>query len=133
MTLDILTWTEEYLKYKNTIHRKISKIDKKLQKQELTCHQKDGTIQKYLCLNELEKLKIKDLENNRVSCLNTKQNLDWLIKNWDEIKNMNTTFFFANPSQSMHWSINPKLHDNITEKNNLKQGLKSLFNSIPKI
>lgn len=133
MTLDILNWTAEYLKYKDTVYRKLIRIDKNPQKNEITCERKDGTKQKYLCLNELTELNIANLINTKISCLNTKKNVDWLTKNWDELKDINTTFIFANPSQSIHWSINPKLHDNVTEKSNLKKGLKALFESIPQV
>lgn len=133
MTLDILSWTEEYIKYKDTIHRKLAKIDKNTQKKEVICTQKDGSTQKYVCLDDLTEINTKDIQNLKISCLNTKQNVDWLIKNWDDIKDTNTTFMFANPTQSIHWSINPKFHDSVTEKTNLKQGLKALFESIPKI
>ncbi|MCC7575033.1 hypothetical protein KO361_05560 [Candidatus Woesearchaeota archaeon] len=133
MNLNIMDWTETYLKYKDTVQRKITKITKNPEKEELICELKDGTIHTYICKDNLEDKDTQKIKNNRVSCLNTKKNVDWVIKNWQEIKNTDTIFLFANPKKAMHWSLNPKLHDRITDKTALKQGLKTLLESIPEI
>lgn len=131
MSLNILDWTEAYLKYKDSIHRKILKMEKS--GNNLVCDLKDGSHQKYLCIDDLSSLSVSDLNGFRVSCLNTKKNLDWVIKNWQEIKVSDAVFLFANPKKAAHWSVNPKLHDSISDKTAIKQGLKSLFESVPEV
>jgi hypothetical protein len=131
MSLNIMEWTEAYLKYKDSIQRKIIKLEKS--GNNLVCELKDGSTHKYLCIDDLSSLSLGDLDGFRVSCLNTKKNLDWVVKNWQEIKESDTVFLFANPKKAVHWSVNPKLHDSISDKSAIKQGLKSLFESIPEV
>ncbi len=131
MNLNIIEWTEAYLKYKDTIHRRIKNITKK--EKTITVENKDGTKQEYLCVNDLDEIKKDQLKNKRISCLNKKKNLDWIIKNWKEIKETNTIFLMANPQKASHWTLNPKLHNNISDKTSLKTGLKTLFESIPEV
>ncbi|MFP4567458.1 MAG: hypothetical protein ACLFN8_00790 [Candidatus Woesearchaeota archaeon] len=133
MTLDIIGWTEAYLRYKDSIKRSISKIDVLKDKGEIVCVMKDGSTHKYLCVDNLIELDASNLDNVRVSCLNTKVNFDWLINNWSVLKNVNIIFLFANPQRAMHWTINPKIHDNITDKGSIKSGLLSLFESVPEV
>lgn len=130
--LNVLRWTEEYLKYKDTVQRRIQNI-KRINEQEILCELKNGEQKIYLCLDSLENTKIEDIKNKNVSCLNTKKNLDWLINNWNELKKENTTFFFANPKKAMHWSINPKIHDGVADKTATKTGLKALFDATPEV
>lgn len=133
MSLDILSWTEAYLKYKDTVQRRILKLNKYEDKQELLCELKDGTIHKYLCVDSLANLSPKDLKGLRVSILNTKKNMTWLLDNWQEVKDYDTVFIFANPKKATHWSITPRLHNNIVEKSAIKPGIKALFDSIPEV
>jgi hypothetical protein len=133
MNLDLLSWTEAFLKYKDTIQRKIQEIEINKDKKEIKVTQKDGTIHKYECIDDLTNINIKNIENKRIVCLNTKNNLNWLINNWQDIKEIETTFIFSNPKKTAHWTVNPKIHNNITEKSAVKQGLKTLFESIPEI
>jgi hypothetical protein len=133
MSLNILEWTEAYLKYKDTVHRKIQRIEQKPGTNQIVCENKDGTTHTYICVEDLSSLSPKELNDKRVSCLNTKKNADWLINNWSEVKNTNVTFLFANPKKATHWSINPRLHDSISDKSAVKPGIKALFESIPEV
>jgi len=133
MTLNIIDWTEAYLKYKDSIQRKIKSIEKFSSKNEIICEMKDGSIHKYLCVDDLSKIKASNIKGFRVSCLNTKNNFDWLISNWHELKEFDSIFFFANPQKANHWSVNPLLHNTISDKDSLKLGLKSLFESVPEV
>jgi len=133
MTLNILDWTEAYLKYKDSIQRKIKILKKFSLQNEIVCEMKDDSIHKYLCVDDLSNLKASDIKGYRVSCLNSKKNLDWLISNWQELKSLDSVFFFANPQKAVHWSINPRIHDGITDKSSIKSGLNSLFDSIQEV
>lgn len=133
MDLNILNWTEAYLKYKDTAQRKIKTITKNEKEKTITCELKDETKQTYKCVENLKEIQIQKIQNTKISCLNTKENFNWLIQNWDELKKTNTTIHFANPKRANHWSITPKIHDTITEKNTIKTGLKTIFESIPEV
>ena len=130
--LKILEWTQEYLKYKDMVQRKIQTI-KKINDEELVCELKNGEQKHYICVNTLDDSILEKLKNKNVSCLNTKQNLNWVITNWNNLKKENTVFFFANPKKAMHWSVNPKVHDGVTDKATIKTGLKTLFDTIPEV
>jgi hypothetical protein len=131
MVLNIKEWTIAYLKYKDSVLRKIVSIVSSSDNS-LIVKFKDSEI-KYLCVDELASLELESLKTCRVSCLNTKKNFDWVINNWNFLKDTDTMIFFANPSKAQHWSVVPKTHNNITEKTVLKSGLKSLFDSIPEV
>lgn len=133
MTLNILDWTEAYLRYRDAVHRKVKELKKDEEKKQILCELKNGSNQAYLCLDDLSSVKIKELNNVKVSCLNNKKNFDWLISNWTEIKNKDVSFLFANPSKAAHWSINPKTHHSVSDKSALRQGLKALFESVPEV
>ena len=133
MEMNILNWTETYLKYKDTIHRRIKTLEKKEKKKEIITKHKDGSEQVYICVNDLNEIDIKKHKEKRISCLNTKKNFEWLVKNWEDVKEQKIIFLFANPKKASHWSINPAIHNNITEKGSVKQGLKTLFESTPEV
>ena len=133
MNLNIIDWTDAYLRYKDTIQRKIQKLEKNEKTNEIICELKDGRTQKYICINDIDEIDIKQIDDVLISCLNTKKNLNTLIQNWQDVKEKNVTFIFANPKKAAHWSINPKMHDRINDKTSIKTGLKALFESIPEI
>lgn len=133
MNLNIIDWTEAYLRYKDTIQRKIQKLEKNEKTNEIICELKDGRVQKYMCINYLDEIEIKQIDDVLISCLNTKKNLNILIQNWQDVKEKNIIFIFANPKKATHWSINPKMHDRINDKTSIKTGLKALFESIPEV
>ncbi|HDD70928.1 MAG TPA: hypothetical protein ENF94_02065 [Candidatus Woesearchaeota archaeon] len=67
-----------------------------------------------------------------VVVLNKKANVDWLVNNWDFlIRFPRLCFMFVNPDVSEKWAIFPKTHDLISERNSLRKGLLSLFESVP--
>ncbi len=124
-------WTNAYVKYKDMIPRNIETIQET--EKGLLVKQKNGGEIKYLCMESLETLLPGNIMGERVVCLNTKNNVDWLTKNWDQVKDKKSIFIFVNLDKAESWAINPLLHSAITEKKSLKQGLKALFESIPEV
>ena len=133
MILNILTWTEAYIKYKDSIQQKISKIEIDDKKKEINCEYKDGRKHTYVCLENLKDININTIDKQKISCNNTKKNFDWLINNWDELKKTDVSIIFANPKKAMHWSVIPKAHNNISDKSTIKKGLKAIYDTIPEI
>lgn len=68
-----------------------------------------------------------------VACLNSRENLDFLVDNWEEFLQENLSVLFVNPSFAQHWKVNPLLHDRITEQTSLRKGLESLFSQVPEV
>jgi hypothetical protein len=128
--MNILEWTVAYVKYKDSVQNKIQSIEPDTSKGIVIVKNKDGSELKYICINLLEKMNAKDLKTERVSCLNKKENVDWLIANWDTLKDKRCVFHFVNLKKSENWAINPYMHHSITDKSALKPGLKALYESV---
>ena len=65
--------------------------------------------------------------------LNTKQNLDFLIKSWKSFSsNEKLTLIFANPSSELEtkWIVKPYIHNRICDEGSLASGLKSMFDNV---
>lgn len=81
----------------------------------------------------------KDLDVAHQICivtLNTKANLNALIKKWDEfVKYRNVCVYFVNPDakEQKMWAVCPYTHDLITEKGMLAKGLNSLFSLVKEV
>jgi hypothetical protein len=81
-------------------------------------------------LDDSLKNRIKDSPFS-VVCLNKKENLDFLIKNWDFlVKFSKLSILFVNLKTNERWIIYPSTHNSLTEKESLKSGLNSLYHSI---
>lgn len=130
MHKNLIEWTKAYVKYRDAIHRKI--VDMEIDKHKIILTNKDGNKDVYLCEDVL-KMDPKSVKDEKVVCLNKKENLDWLIKNWNIVKESRTIFIFANINVSQSWAIHPSMHEVITGKGALKPGLQALFASVPEV
>jgi hypothetical protein len=128
--MNILDWALAYVRYKDSIQRKISEIKEDKVNGKLHISFKDGSKGTYLCKNVLSDINASSLTDEKVVCLNKKENLNWLISNWDTLKDKKSIFLFANTKKSENWAINPHMHHSVTDKSALKPGLKVLFESI---
>ena len=128
--MTLLEWTAAYIKYKDSVRGKIQgfAVDEKTSRIDIT--NKDGSKEVFICPKMLNDLDVSKLKDEKIACLNKKENLNWLISNWDSVKDKRCIFLFANPKKSENWAINPFMHSNVTDKSALKPGLKSLFESI---
>jgi len=69
-----------------------------------------------------------------LALLNTKKNLDAVIKNWDVLaKKKDLCIYFVNPNSNDKWLLYPHTHNQITEKPALRRGLESLFAMVPPV
>lgn len=132
MVLTLKEWFKAYLKYKDVVRRNVDRIEDEGDSKVLVFH-RDGSTKKYYCYNALDDNSKSVGIGERVICLNTKQNFDYLLKNWDFFREKKTVFLFANPERNESWGVNAYMHSSISDKSSLKQGLKSLFESVPEI
>lgn len=130
--MELSEWLAAYIKYKDSIQRKIEKIEV-VDKSTVLLMKKDGTQEKAICTEDLSTLAAESLPETRIACLNRKSNLDWLIANWDKVKDKKITFIFVNLQKAESWSVNTLMHHNVTEKAALKTGLMSLFSTVPEV
>jgi len=69
-----------------------------------------------------------------VTCYNTIQNFEFLIKNWDALVRFKRNFSisFVNPfsRSEKRWAIFPTTHDMVTERPALRRGLKILYDTV---
>jgi hypothetical protein len=129
--MNILEWTVAFTKYKDSVKGAIQSMEQDEKAGVLNVINKDGSKYKHLCMDSLVHLDAKSLSDEKVSCLNKKENVNWLTDNWDILKDKKCIFFFVNLKKSENWAINPRMHHSVTDKSALKSGLKSLFESIP--
>ena len=75
-------------------------------------------------------------KNIGIVMLNSKENLDFLIKNWSKlIKFEKLTLFFVNPLSVLEkkWFISPYIHNKICDEDSLNLGLKTMFETVESI
>jgi len=131
--LDLEEWTINFVKHKDMFSRKL--IDFKVEKGTIEFNFKD---KKHLyvivpLLNDNLKKYLKD-EPISVVCLNKKENLNFLKAHWNSfIDYSKLNFIFVNPNVNDKWSINPNIHEKVSERESLGLGLKTMFESVPEI
>ena len=126
----LFSWAQAYIKYKDSVHRRVFEMKLEESSKKIHIKNKNGSEEIYVCINHLEGPS-DNIKDKKVVCLNTKDNLNWLIKNWDSLKQSRNIFIFVNPAVSESWSVHPSIHDVVTDKVALNPGLLSLFGSIP--
>ncbi|MFP4403474.1 MAG: hypothetical protein ACLFPJ_03935 [Candidatus Woesearchaeota archaeon] len=138
--IDLKNWFIEYIKHRDIFLKKIIKITQ-LNDNLVEVTYKENKI-KYYVTPLLEDLfnQIKKLNNNEqfnIITLNSKNNLNSCVKNWNTFsKFINLKIFFVNPYTKEHdkkWILSPFAHEKIADLKNLKQGLVSISDSIEKV
>jgi hypothetical protein len=133
---ELAEWYIEFIKHKDIFQNKILRID-----------QKDDTVSvEYKDRNHKAKA-IPDINSSTdiisilgdedsdiaIITLNKKSNLDGLIKSWETIcRYKKLTIFFVNTKskQETKWMIRPYVHNMICDHDSLKNGLKSMFDTV---
>jgi len=134
--MDLYEWTEEYIRFRDVIRKKI--VDIKKQNRSILVKEKEKENPYLIEEDLLEGInKLSDFEKKKsiiIVTLNKEKNLDVLIKNWDNLLEFeDLTVLFSHPGTNEKWSVHLKSHDKISEKKHLKEGLKILFESITTI
>lgn len=133
-------WTLTYIKNRDVMLKKISKVEDK--KEYILVTNKDETHIVYIVKEKLTSLapimrRFKELEEehkaNKFTLVlyNQRQNLDQVISAWDNLLDLEKlTIVFANPETNEKWVVAPYVHDKIADPQNLKNGLVSLFEGV---
>jgi hypothetical protein len=126
----IKDWTENHIKHKNLMKNDLK--DLKVQDDIIIAvhndYEEEFLLREILTDDLLEKIK----EGKKtVVCLNVRENVDWLHKNWELLhKNQYLTFIFLNPKTNSKWMVKPHIHEKICDKESLKEGLVSMHENI---
>mgnify|MGYP001606786807 CR=1 FL=1 len=133
-------WTYNYIKHKDIIHRRISEINDL--GDYFLVNNKDESHIVFLVKENVSSfnetiVKIKSLEKehnaNKVTLVvyNNKSNFELLVTHWEELVSMPTLIVvFSNPKTNDKWMISPHVHNKIADSGSLKQGLKSMFETV---
>ena len=96
----------------------------------------DGKIEYYYIFNKLNEQILVLLSDKSICfvCLNKKENINFIIKNWEDlIKYEKIKFIMVNTDVNEKWILCPHIHNRISDKGSLKVGLFSLFQSVEEV
>lgn len=125
-------WTKHFIKFKDCMKKHIKDMTIETDRIITTEKIKNKT---YLINEDLEQgtrlLNTAKTETVFVVCLNTKNNVNYLFKQWKRLsEHKDFTVVFANPKSNENWTIHLQTHNAIIEPETLEQGLQSLYKSI---
>ena len=132
----ILTdWIVEYLKSKDAMTKQITSIKNDSENVDVFV---EGSLKnQYVIiqpeLNDISRLDSLKDKHILLVTTNTKENVEFLITNWDAIaKYQHLCLYFVNPNSSLdkRWIIYPSTHDRITERRALRKGLESMYATV---
>ncbi|MGV8150429.1 MAG: hypothetical protein ACP5NV_01750 [Candidatus Woesearchaeota archaeon] len=130
MINELLGWTETYIKNRDLTLKKIVNIKIDEKKETIQVKFKDREVTHYIMPDLSEKIFVLEHGTKIIVCLNTINNFDFLIKNWQKtskIKDM--SFIFVNIKQNDKWLINPYVHSLIADPESIETGLKTMFDT----
>lgn len=126
-------WIIGYVKHRDILNKNIIDIKEELDRVVVEFKDKE---QVFLIRPTADDSVIQEVNKDKnigIVMLNSKENLDFLIKNWSKlIKFEKLTIFFINPFSGLDtkWFISPYVHDRICDKDSLKLGLKTMFETV---
>ena len=129
-------WAVSYVKHRDMITKNIVNIKEEQDKVIVKFKDKEKVFLIMPIVNDSVIEKINKDKNTGIIILNSKENLDFLIKKWSKlIKFEKLTIFFINPfsEPEKKWFISPYVHNKICDKDSLKLGLKTMFETVETI
>ncbi|MBU0757873.1 MAG: hypothetical protein KKF44_07405 [Nanoarchaeota archaeon] len=125
-SIDLKSWLQHYLKYKDSIEQRIKEIKDIDQGVEVIY---DDCSTKFLIVSGLKDENIELLRTHETVCtLNSQSNFDFLIRNWNTLAKLpKLTFIFVNLKLGEKWFLKPHIHNSIADKDGLEQGLRTMF------
>ena len=136
----MVEWTVQFIKNKDLVSKKIEKIENGKDGFDLYVKYKDR--EQYFIIassiNDIDSI-IQKINNNfyfSIVTLNSKENFDIVLKNWNKLIHFKfLNIIFVNPFSEMDkkWIIFPHTHQKICDGSYLKNGLKSMFNMVEPI
>lgn len=142
----LFDWTFHFIKNKDILVKKIVKIEEYINQGYMFVEYKDKRMVYLVApfIDDFDKewdslQEFKKKTKSTDSCIvlfNDKANLDKVIEKWEVIdKDPGFQLVFANPfsMQDKRWVIIPYTHSRVIEPSSLKQGIKSMFETVDAI
>ncbi len=136
---ELKEWIIERLKFKDVLLRKIKdiRVFDNSNSVEIDYSDKKVLIEILPILDLKSYESIKTDRNLILVCLNSKDNIDFLVANWSNfIKNNSLNIYFINPKLEIDnfWMVNPKIHETVIESSKyLEKSLKVIYSSVKKL
>ena len=131
----IMGWGASYMKHRDLVACKIR--DLKVGKDRIDVMNKDGSQELVLGLPDLSKLDPASVKLPTIFItMNKKENLKFLIDEWKKLSAVKEiSIIFINPDSQLDtkWIIRPFVHARVCDDKTLKQGLKSMFDTVDEI
>ena len=136
----LVEWTVNFVKHKDTLAKKIEKIEKNKDGFDLYVKYKDRE-QYFIILPTISDADsiIKRINNDShftIVTLNSKSNFEIILKNWSKLVSFKfLNIIFTNPFSEIDkkWIIFPYTHHRICDESSLETGLKSMFQMVESI
>jgi hypothetical protein len=128
---DMLEWAEHFVKHKDLVLRKIDSVSKS--NGILIIKNKDKTTEQLIALESLSEIPAKLSSKTTIVIPNSKANFKKLIDNWSNLaQQAGLTIIFLNLKsfKEKKWIIRPFVHHRICDEQNLKKGLKSIYETV---
>ena len=127
-------WVVDYLKHRDLVQGKIEQIKEEENAVIVKYVDKESS---FLIIPKIEDINV-ILNNDKekhldIIVLNTKENFNIMVRNWNKLKDYkNLKIMFVNPNSPLEkkWIISPYFHSKICDDSSLKQGLKSMFETV---
>ena len=129
-------WAVSYLKHRDMIAKNIVNIKEEQDRVIVKLKDKEQVFLIRPTADDSVVQEINKDKNIGIVMLNSKENLDFLIKNWSKlIKFEKLTIFFTNPFSELEkkWFVSPYIHNKICDKDSLNLGLKTMFETVETI
>mgnify|MGYP001583993719 FL=1 len=136
----MVEWTENFLKNKDILTKKIVSIERNKGGFDLFIKYKDREqyVSVVVELKNLDSI-INKINNNSyftIVALNSKENFEALLKNWKRLVDFKfLSIMLVNPFSGLDkkWIIFPYTHHKICDESSLELGLKSMFETVEQI
>ena len=136
----LVDWTVNFIKNKDIISKKIEKIENGKDGFDLYVRYKDREQYFIIAANiaDIDAI-IQKLNSNSyfsIVTLNSKENFDIVIKNWNRLIGFKfLNIIFVNPFSGMDkkWIVFPHTHHKVCDGSSLKNGLRAMFEVVEPI
>jgi hypothetical protein len=131
MKTDLLEWCNSYIKSRDSMERTLKSLEK--HGDHLVATHKTKTVTWFG--QESLDTKGASVEGHvSIVCLQNQQNFNTLVQHFSEFaKNPNLTIMFLNPKLNEKWSLKPGVHAAVADKQSLKLGLQSMYDTVPAV
>jgi len=123
--MELTNWAIDYVKARNAVTRTLKE------------HSVDGDMVTFVHKHKTHhflsspKLVIPAARDYfTVVCLNTEENLNFLIAHWKEFLQPNLSVIFVNPHTHQQWQVSPPVHARIADEESLELGLRTLASDV---